>query len=1304
MHGKIWYILLSLFSCFPAIYGQKANYQIFNNLSLGTEASVISCFLQDKQGLLWIGSNKGLFSYDGYSTQPHFTFDTQSNTRINCGVILNETHLYLGADNGILIYNYKTDRYEKSPITFPTDVRTLALQDNKLWIGTLNGLYVYNPDNHQLKYFDRKKYNNLPHSTIYSIIRSHDDNLYIGTYDGLCVYLPQKKIFQPIPLPSNLHKNNQFVNSLLEDTIRQCIWIGTEGNLFKYNPSEKKVERVEAFHDNSIKSLALDGDGQLLIGTDNGLYAYSESAPPLHLIHDSRNPQSLSNNIIWNIFADKEQNIWLGTDYGISLSHYNMAFRYIPISQITGTGDGNQLYSLFKDSRNNYWFGGTNGIIRFNTFTTPQQTAIWYKMGDKSHPLPHNRIRHIYEDREQQLWIATDGNINRYDYQTQNFIHYNIVDSTGTYNSNWAYHLLEDNDGNLWIATCLGGIFVVNKHRLMQSPTGNYIAEYNFSTRNGLSGMFINQILPDHEGHVWVLLYNNGINKIDIRTRKVTQISINELTGGKNPNYLLCDHTGIIWAGFRGGIVRINPKDNQMQSIKFDTFSSNEVFSMLEAEGCIWLSTSDGFWKVNQQTLEAHRLNLTNKRFTSMYYDKSEKLMYLGGADGFAITSPEKLSIKLPDRPIVATALYVNGQLEPLNKKSIRYTDHIELNHNQNNVTVELSDLPYSLEEKNKFVYRLNDTDDEWNLLDPNTNRISFNNLNYGKYQLIVSKLSANGVPSKKTYTLHISINPPWYYTAWAKGIYFLLFLSLVAWTINFFRVKNRLKLERLEKEKILEQSRQKIDFFTNLSHDLKTPLSLIIAPISKLLPEVKSSAEKHLLEGVQRNAMKLNSLIHQVLDFNRVDNNSNTLLILSKTELVGFARNQFSVYKEAGKDKGLNLCFTSNKESIYVDIDVIKWESILSNLLSNAIKYTPKGGNIILSLDYSENQLTISVSDTGIGIPSQDLPYIFQRFFQSSNTAGRKEGTGIGLYLVKTYTELHHGEISILSEENKGTKISITLQVSPSADIIDTTVDITSEKTDPESRQKPLILIVDDNMEIANFICEILNTQYQCRLASNGKEGLELSLYLLPDLIISDLMMPIMDGMEMCQRIKHYVPTAAIPIILLTAKNDKVTELESIRLHIDAFIAKPFEPEILLSRVEQLLNSKQTLEVKTRIEAITTPKAIEAVSYDEKFLADITQLIEDHVSDSDLNVNALCELSDINNKQMYRKVKQLTGMTPVEYIKSIRMKKAAMLLEQQKFSVAEVMYMVGFSNHSYFSKCFQTEFGKTPKQFMEEN
>jgi signal transduction histidine kinase/AraC-like DNA-binding protein len=719
----------------------------------------------------------------------------------------------------------------------------------------------------------------------------------------------------------------------------------------------------------------------------------------------------------------------------------------------------------------------------------------------------------------------------------------------------------------------------------------------------------------------------------------------------------------------------------------------------------IWISSTDGVWVLDEESYQVERLNIPNKSFTSIYNDEPAGNIYMGGVDELAILSSEMFQQKRDASRVILTALYVNDELFPIrtgsDTKSIRYIDEIDLNYNQNNLSFEFSDLVYSREESGQFVYKLENIDQDWNLLKSNSNRINYTNLPYGNYKLLINKLTPSGKPSDISSAFSVAIHPPWYYTSWAKGIYTLLILGLILWTINFFRVRNNLRIERIEKEKTVELTNLKIDFFTNVSHEFKTPLSLIIAPLSKLILEMKDPWKKKQLETVQRNALKLNSLIRQVLDFNKTDENLSSNIILSKVEFVEFAKSLFSVYEDTYKEN-LVFSFSSNKDSIYLTVDVLKIESVLNNLVSNACKYTPEGGTVSLFLEYKEqdNILDIRVSDTGIGIPKNELSYIFERYYQSSKTINNKEGTGIGLYLVKTYTEQHGGQISIESVEKEGTSIIVSLPIMK-GDVEEQSIDNENLNTNED---KPLILVVDDNPEIADFIGQILSSRYRYQIAHNGKMGLEMALTDNPNLIVSDIMMPVMDGLELSRRIRKNIPTSTIPIILLTAKDDKDTELESINLNVDAFISKPFDPDLLLSRIDQLLKSKRQIEDKLRIDNISVLQEIDAVSLDEKFLSGIIQIIETKIADPDLNVNALSTISGIGSKQIYRKLKQLTGKSPVEYIRSIRIKKAAMLLSQNKFTVSEVMYMVGFSNHSYFSKCFQSEFGKAPRQFMEES
>jgi signal transduction histidine kinase/ligand-binding sensor domain-containing protein/AraC-like DNA-binding protein len=1299
-------------------YGQTDNYREFDNIFPGSDASIVNCFIQDPQGLIWLGSDKGLFSYNGYSVQAHLysssDYKNQTNTKINCGILLDKNHLCLGSDNGVMIYNLGTDQYENSSVRFPSDVRTMTLCGDFLWIGSLNGLYLYDVQKKHLENVGSRRNSGLPHRTIYSSINSMQNTLYVGTYNGLCYLDNHSHTFRKIELPVLSAKNSLLVNSLLEDTVRKCIWVGTEGYLFQFFPETKKVERINIFNGNSIKSLSIDPEKNLLIGTDNGLYTFNQEKNHVrHIVHDSRYGKSLTNNIIWSIFVDRNRNAWFGTDYGISLYKYNKTYRYVSISQLTGIGDGNQLQSIFKDSRNNFWYGGTNGLI----FTPSDgKTCIWYKMGDPHYPISHNRIRCIYEDRDHYLWVATDGSINRYDYRTRQFIHYNIVDSTRTRNANWAYQLFEDKQGRLWIATCLGGIFVVNKEKLIQNSSETYIAEQNYyqnSGKKGLSDNYIIRILNDLDGNIWALTYNNKINKIDALTGMVSEFQVqtgSETLSNGNSYSLICDKEGFIWVGYYGGLNRINSKTNQINPVRYDGFNGNRIRLLTEENNHIWITSSDGTFMLDKKSLNIRHVKIINKSFSCNYYDPVRHEIYLGDVDGFVIFSPLIIRDNIPDPTIILTGLYVNDRLFQAGLdykgRSIRNSGEILLASDQNNVTFEFSDLSFSQDEDNKYIYKLEDADKDWRTVKSNSNRISYTNLAPGHYKLSIGRLDPNGKGMVSLLNFQLTVRPPWYYSIWAKLFYFILMIGFVYWTVKYFRDKHHSRIEVIEKEKSLELSNLKIDFFTNVSHEFKTPLSLIIAPVSKLLIETKSPQLKKQLTLIQQNALRLNALIQQVIGFERFDGSANSSLILSQVEFIEFARGIFSVYEDAFQEKNLSASFVTGLDTALVNIDVLKMESVLNNLISNAIKFSKEGGTLKLEIQPSEKnerQLIITITDSGIGIPAEDLPYVFNRFFQSRKTVNDKEGSGIGLYLVKNQIELHGGTIHIESEEDRGTNITLMLPVLEN--LSDSNVNEKPENGISETvreSDKPLILIVEDNMEVCDFIYQSLSPQYHCLLAHNGKTGLDMAIKNKPQLILADVMMPVMDGLDMCRQLRRDKGLSLTPIIMLTAKDDKITEEKSLELGVNAFMSKPFDTNLLILRIKQLIVTKQRMEDNLRMEVLSTPKEIEAESWDEKWLTNITQIIEDKVSDSDLNVNKLCEISGISSKQIYRKIKQLTGLTPVDYIRSIRMKKAAMLFSQQKFSVAEVMYLIGFSNYSYFSKCFQAKYGKTPKQFME--
>jgi signal transduction histidine kinase/ligand-binding sensor domain-containing protein/DNA-binding response OmpR family regulator len=1269
--------------------GQRVmNYQLYENVLLSPEALSVRCFVQDGQGLMWVGSDKGLFSYDGYAPHAHFAYGDSMNLPVNCALLYGDDRLLLGSQRGVLAYNYKSDAYEDFPWPHRDEVQALTVTGGDLWVGSMTGFFRYDMQTNECEKITLDP-DAAGQAMVYSILED-DGYIYVGSNAGFGRYEPAAKRFvHLLPNPGHDRCEAVFVNTLLKDRERGCIWVGTSGALLKYAPSTDTFDYIADFP--FIKAMNLDGAGRLLIGTDNGLYLYDGTGVD-YVRHDSRDLKSLANNIVWAVYKDSGDNVWLGTDYGISMSPGNRNFEFIPIHQLTNSADGNHVYSIYKDSRGYYWIGGTSGLIRAAGLYQGA-ASLWYTMSRPDCFIAHNRIRNIFEDSGGNLWVLSDGGVNRYDYASGRFLSCFVTDSSRTWHSSWAYGMLEDLQGNLWIATCMSGILVTGREGLLDRPFST--AGRCFNTTNGLCGNFVSHIVLDGGGNVWALVYKLGLDRINPLTGQVVHVPL----GGAKPDLLLCDSEGYIWAAFRGGLVRIDASSLEMQTVSID----GNPLAMIEVEGNIWVSSANGIQIVDSKDLTVQHQNILNHTFTGLYYDTADNRVCLGGIDGLSVARPSLVCTRSDDSPIVITALHagdLSWSIGSYKGQSIRYLEHLRLHHRQNTFVIEFSDFNYSQEQRSSFIYKLNQGDDAWHVLKANENSITFTNLEPGRRLLQIGRLGVNGQPSDPVKSFEIEILSPWYATAAAKGVYVALLLALALWTLYFFRVRNQLRFERIEKEKTIEQSKLKMDFFTEISHEFKTPLSLIIAFISQLLLETKRpSEEKRKFNLIYQNAMKLSSLIHQALDFYRDDNKTPVGMITSHIEFIEFARALFSTYMERMKDKHVDFIFSTTLNSIYLNVDVVKIESVLSNLLSNACKFTRENDNIMLSIEYthSDESLEIRVSDTGIGIPAQDLPYVFQRFFQSSAHSLNKEGTGVGLYMTKKFIELHGGSVHVESEEGNGSTFVVRLppQCLPGGD------DSRRELLHNEGGDKPLIVIVEDNTDMAEFICHIFASEYRCVMAHNGKVGLKLATELLPDLIIADVMMPVMDGLEMCRRLKHYVPTSTIPLILLTAKDDKDTELDSIRLNIDAFISKPFDLSILHSRVKQLIASKKQMEKKVRIEILSDPRKVEDhVSFAEKLLASVTRVIEENLSDPDFNVNTLSEIAGISQKQIYRKIKELTGMTTVEYIKSIKMKKAALLLAGKKFTVSEVMYMIGFSNHSYFAKCFKAQFGVHPNMY----
>jgi signal transduction histidine kinase/ligand-binding sensor domain-containing protein/DNA-binding response OmpR family regulator len=1273
--------------CYPVNAVETPTHR-FETIETDADANTVYSIMADSCGLMWIGTNQGLNLYDGYKLHHRYSIGEASNTHIYC-IVERNGRFYIGGNNGLLIYDLKTDNYIQSNAQFPREIRAVAFEDDNLLIGSLNGLYRYDIAKDNIKRITR----GLPHNAVYAITadKQRPGNYYIGTYNGLGLLHKGSESLRTVDVASNSNTNlNVFVNSLLYDKQRDALWIGTEGALYCLNlrGTEKTVRAISALSGNSVKALAMNNDGEIIIGTDNGLFIYDGNTAK-HYLHDSRITTSLSNNVVWCLFVDSRNNIWAGTEYNISVISDNRNYEVFPLSEITGRGDGNQIYNIYRDSSSNLWLGGTNGLIKCSL---TDMKSTWFKPGDAAHPLPHNRIRNINEDSTGDVWIATDGSINRYDKSTDKFITYSITDNSHNFNANWAYGTLEDSDGHLWVGSYLGGIFRTDINKLKQSRS-TYIAEKAYNSTCGLPNNFVNEFVRDKDGNIWVALYQSDkIIKINHANGSLSRFDIQSVVGS-TPSHILADEDGSIWCSAQGCIARINPNGHVEKVFQIPTREKVNVFAMAIINNEVWISTSMGLWTFDMHSDAFSLLPVPPRSYTSIYYDKVADQVYLGDVDQLTRVSPDISSSKNTASPITLTELYVNDLRYQPDGISIRDVASLTLNHDENRLEIYFSDLNYSKGNRVQYEYRLRGQHDEWLLLDKDKNSITITNLTPGKYTLELRQAGTHD--SKIIFSLPITIKQPWYANTWARMIYVLLILGFIAWIINFVRVKQRLKFERISRVQAIESVKSRIDFLTNISHELKTPLSMIIGPISKMLNDTNDAAQRRKLKSIYNNAMTINTLIHRALEINRMEAKDESMLIYSQVDLIEFTRGIFDNYREAFPN--INFIYNCDIKTLPTEIDVVKMESVINNIISNACKYSSANATIAMSLATADEKVVIKVSDDGIGIPAEERPLIFQRLFRSKRTSDSKEGTGIGLYLAKKYIEMHNGSISVDANVGDGTIFSIILPIrSPESSESERAIE--SNATD--NRKK--VLIVDDNIAISNFIKDILSESYHCITATNGRAGLAICGSMTPDLIIADIMMPVMDGIEMCRRIKANPQLAKVPIILLTAKDDHTTEAESINVGADTFMSKPFDAQILTARVNQLLKATETIRNSVRVEMITEAKDIVAESADEQTLADIAKVIEDNISDTEMNVTFVCDKLGLSSKQLYRLIKKYIGISPVDYIKQIRMKKAAMLLQQEKFTVAEVMYMVGFSSASYFSKCFTAQFGVSPRHYTD--
>lgn len=1241
---KLLAFIVSLFVALSSqgrIFGYSSSAPEFDDLDGRTHLLEIHCIDQDEDGRIWFGTDKQLYSYDGYDFRacPY----AEGNLMTNC-LLVSGSRIFVGTNQGLFIYHLEDGHFERCIDFTQIAVRSLLRVSDTLYVGTLQGLYCFDLGTDSLS---PRLVEGTARLAVYAMACGEEE-LLMGTDSSYYVYNTKSGTLKYSG--HDIDDDSQIVSSIHVVASSHLYIGGARKNLERCSLDSGQWESLGQF--NVVKTISHDIDGNLIIGTDIGLFAYDMTA---------RKSFRLRSEVTYATFLDRDNNLWLGTDNGLLLVRQNHLFSQLSLPE--GSEDA-LFFSALRDSHGRLWLSSSKGLM----LTSDPKGDLWFRQEDSFHHLTHNKIKDVVETSDGRIVASLDMGYLVYDEASRQMTRHTIE---GT--NNWNYDLCPDGDG-FWMTSFDGLVHLDTEARI-------------YTLGEGIAENDIAQVEKTSDGTVYVLTRDQRVCTLDREKEILKELDL-PLKG--RPDRILVSRDDVLWVAYRGGLMRLTP-DGATYETRLGDSSDGMVIDMIAVADYVLGVTPEGLFVVGKDGTCIREFP-SSRRYLKLYFDaQSSRVLLLtrGRIDTISLEAIVGAGRK-SGRQVRITGIKVNEEREC----SPRELGGRRLENRQNNLSISLSDYDYGNSSLQRFVFRLRGS--AWTAI-PSGNKILLTSLPPGRYHL---EVSAKGQEGQSVDSLDFRILRPWYLST-AMILLYLAALALVAfWFVHSLHAMRSLRMEKERREVALRQAKEKEDFFVRVAHDFKTPLSLIIGPLSRLISEVKSDGVLKSLRLAQDNALKLNQMIHSTLDLYS-DSTTSAGAVPDSSDLmkvdVDFSELSHSLVSSYSElYPKLEFVVDCQPEGMILSLDLTKMETILDNLISNACKYTKDGGTVILTALYDGGKLKLTVSDTGIGIPREELPLVFNRFFESSRTKeGNYDSTGVGLSIIRSYVEQLGGEVCADSDDN-GTSFGVVLPCAQSQAPSDAPMVKASEG-------KPLVVIVDDNPQICSFLESSFESSYRCISVHNGKSGLKLCKDVIPDLIIADVMMPVMDGLQMCKALREYAPLSTVPIILLTAKGGKDTEIQSLNLNIDAFIPKPFDFQILSLKVQQLLSRHSRVEASVRMKMLSEVQAPSQLSYDEKYLQKVTRLIEEHIEDSSLNVAKLCELGGFSDKQLYRKIKQMTGLSTVEYIRSIRLKKSALLLQKGGFTVAEVMYSVGFSSMSYFCRAFTAAYGKAPSVYMKE-
>ncbi|WOD43802.1 hybrid sensor histidine kinase/response regulator transcription factor [Hwangdonia lutea] len=1255
-------------------------------------------------------------------------------------------YMWFATQDGLNKYNgrsFKIYNKQFEDITRPTYSRLGKLyidKKNKFWIITNSGkLELYMPNTDSFKAIER-------FSNVSTIFQDENHNTYVGTYgSGLfkinAISKDTIQLLNPIDIPRtinafhqindeiivatsgailSLNKNNNYKNltqhhdanttnySAIAQTQDGTLWIGSYSKGLYYKNVQEDIvypftndASISIPNSLNIQNLLVDDKDRLWIATyGHGAYLVDfKQNKTTNFLENKTNPFAIQYNDILSLYEDNTGVIWLGTD-GAGANYYDehlVKFNVLTNKQMPKSVNIDVVRSICTDPHGNMWVGTSGKGLTF----VNNNKNIYKTISTSNSDIASNRIISLSYYNE-SLWIG------------HQVFGLNIMEPSGRFKyfpeiSNYSiWHLLPETPEQTWLCTEKNGLVLFDKNK-------GIVEKYNINN-SALTSNNIKTVVRGNLNELWLGTENQGVFKLNLSTKH-----IEKLKGINGPIKSLLFKDGVLWIGTAGrGLKQYHTKLHKTSVFTTENgLPNNVIYGILpDDNNNLWLSSNGGLTKFsltqNPETIIVENYNnydgLQALEFnTGAYFKSPNGTLYFGGLEGVNWFHPNQISFnKVKPKTIISTFEIYNKNQPLIQNKTYKY--------NQNTVTFTFSSLHYSQPERNLYKYKLENHDTDWSDSN-NTNTAHYTNLPPNDYVFKVISSNYDGVWNEVPATYAFTILKPWYINTTAKVIYGLLLLLILFLTYKYFKwrwqLKLQLELEHAETNRLKDLDEFKTKLYTNISHEFRTPLTLILGPTENQLAKKNiGSADKKELSLIHRNAKRLLNLVNQLMDLAKLET-GHLKLNVENDNLSILLKQIASSFQYRAEKKGLHFKTNiSNISKAWFDKDIV--EKIVTNLLANAVKYTPKNGHIYFNTEQQNNYAILTIINSGSTIKPEDLSKLFTRFYQVNSNA---DGVGIGLALVKELVALTHGSLVTSTVNKDEIQFTVTLPINKEAfnkeDITPDKNNITKQQSSEisnelsentnESSEKPVLLIVEDDKNVRQYIASILEPNYKIIKASNGKIGIKKALETIPDIIISDIMMPVTNGIELCHSLKNNMLTSHIPIILLTAKVGEENELKGLEAGADDFITKPFKSKILIKRIENLIELRKSLQSRYSQHNISKNKDIATTTFDEDFLNKIEGVLNEHLSNPDFNAAKFSKLMLVSRMQLHRKLVALTGLTTTAFIRSQRLKMAVSLLQKSDYTISEIAYQVGFNTPSYFIKCFKKAYHCTPNDYINK-